>query len=246
MASGRSGIGIEEILQAICERIPAPVGDTEAPLQALIFDSVFNSFRGIIVYYRIMNGVLKKNDKIRFVASGRDYNADEVGVLKLAMTPKAEVRAGDVGYIITGLKVAKEVKVGDTITLANNTVGQPGLLVDATSSLQLGKLDETYVGAVYLDFPTSTALINGTIKMVQGTVNSIVTGLPRITSRTAGSVVFTLGSSLEFNNTSNYPFGTVGVATSNSSNFAVAVFLRTLIASSGEYNIFSTFFVNSL
>jgi GTP-binding protein LepA len=120
LASGRSGIGIEEILQAIVERIPAPKGNTEAPLQALIFDSVFNNFRGIIVYYRIMNGVLKKNDKIRFVASGRDYIADEVGVLKLAMTPKPEVRAGDVGYIITGIKVAKEVKVGDTITLANN------------------------------------------------------------------------------------------------------------------------------
>ncbi len=120
LASGRSGIGIEEILQAIVERIPSPKGDTEAPLQALIFDSVFNNFRGIIVYYRIMNGVLKKNDKIRFVASGRDYIADEVGVLKLAMTPKPEVRAGDVGYIITGIKVAKEVKVGDTITLANN------------------------------------------------------------------------------------------------------------------------------
>jgi GTP-binding protein LepA len=120
LASGRSGIGIEEILQGIIERIPAPSGDTEAPLQALIFDSVFNSFRGIIVYYRIMNGVLKKNDKIKFVASGREYIADEVGVLKLAMTPKAEVRAGDVGYIITGIKVAKEVKVGDTITLANN------------------------------------------------------------------------------------------------------------------------------
>ncbi|MEY4920349.1 MAG: elongation factor 4 [Bacteroidota bacterium] len=126
LASGRSGIGIEEILQAIAVRIPAPVGDPEAPLQALIFDSVFNSFRGIIVYYRIMNGVLKKNDKIRFVASGRDYNADEVGVLKLAMTPKAEVRAGDVGYIITGIKVAKEVKVGDTITLANN----PGEMIN--------------------------------------------------------------------------------------------------------------------
>jgi GTP-binding protein LepA len=126
LASGRSGIGIEEILQAIVERVPAPVGDTEAPLQALIFDSVFNSFRGIIVYYRIMNGVLKKNDKIKFVASGREYIADEVGVLKLAMTPKAEVRAGDVGYIITGIKVAKEVKVGDTITLANN----PGEMIN--------------------------------------------------------------------------------------------------------------------
>ena len=120
LASGKSGIGIDEILAAIVDRIPAPKGSYEAPLQALIFDSVFNSFRGIIVYYRILNGVLKKGDKIRFVASGLDYNADEVGVLKFTMTPKEEVKAGDVGYIITGIKVAKEVKVGDTITLANN------------------------------------------------------------------------------------------------------------------------------
>ncbi len=120
LASGKSGIGIEEILEAIVARIPAPTGSYEAPLQALIFDSVYNSFRGIIIYYRIMNGVLKKNDKIRFIASGQDYNADEVGVLKLTMTPKDEVKAGDVGYIITGIKNAKEVKVGDTITLANN------------------------------------------------------------------------------------------------------------------------------
>ncbi len=120
LASGKSGIGIEEILHAIIERIPAPKGDYDKPLQALIFDSVFNSFRGIIVYYRILNGVLKKGDKIRFVASGADYFADEVGVLKLSMTPKDEVKAGDVGYIITGIKNAKEVKVGDTITLANN------------------------------------------------------------------------------------------------------------------------------
>ena len=120
LASGKSGIGIDEILAAIVERIPAPQGSYEAPLQALIFDSVFNSFRGIIVYYRIMNGVLKKGDKIRFVASGQDYIADEVGVLKLNMTPKEEVKSGDVGYIITGIKVAREVKVGDTITLANN------------------------------------------------------------------------------------------------------------------------------
>jgi GTP-binding protein LepA len=120
LASGRSGIGIEEILQAIVDRIPAPQGEIEAPLQALIFDSVFNSFRGIIVYYRILNGVLKKNDKIQFVSTGKDYIADEVGVLKLNMTPKDEVRAGDVGYIITGIKNAKEVKVGDTITLSSN------------------------------------------------------------------------------------------------------------------------------
>lgn len=120
LASAKNGIGIEEILAAIIERIPAPDGDLNKPLQALIFDSVYNSFRGIIIYYRIVNGILKKGDKIRFASTGQDYFADEVGVLKLTMTPKDEVRAGDVGYIITGIKVAKEVKVGDTITLANN------------------------------------------------------------------------------------------------------------------------------
>lgn len=126
LASGKSGIGIEGILEAIVERIPAPKGDYDAPLQALIFDSVYNSFRGIIIYYRIMNGILRKNDKIQFVATGQNYNADEVGVLKLNMTPKEEVKAGDVGYIITGIKNAKEVKVGDTITLANN----PGKMIN--------------------------------------------------------------------------------------------------------------------
>ncbi len=120
LASAKSGIGIEEILAAIVKRIPAPKGDPAAPLQALIFDSVYNSFRGIIIYYRIMHGTLKKNDKIQFVSTREDYNADEVGVLKLTMTPKDQVGAGDVGYIITGIKNAKEVKVGDTITLANN------------------------------------------------------------------------------------------------------------------------------
>lgn len=126
LASGKSGIGIEEILQAICERIPAPEGSVDAPLQALIFDSVYNSFRGIIIYYRIMNGTLRKGDKIRFVATGKDYIADEVGVLKLNMTPKDQVSAGDVGYVITGIKNAKEVKVGDTLTLANN----PGEMIN--------------------------------------------------------------------------------------------------------------------
>ncbi len=120
LASAKSGIGIEEILAAIVERIPAPSGNPDAPLQALIFDSVFNSFRGIIIYYRIMNGSLKKGDKIQFASTRQDYFADEVGVLKLTMTPKDEVKTGDVGYIITGIKAAKEVKVGDTITLANN------------------------------------------------------------------------------------------------------------------------------
>jgi len=119
-ASGRTGIGIQEILTAIVERIPSPRGNPDAPLQALIFDSVFNSFRGIIVYYRILNGSIKKGDKVKFVSTGQEYDADEVGILKLKMSERSEVKAGDVGYIITGIKNAKEVKVGDTITLANN------------------------------------------------------------------------------------------------------------------------------
>jgi GTP-binding protein LepA len=120
LASGRTGIGVEAILEAIVEKIPAPQGDPQAPLQALIFDSVFNSFRGIIVYYRILNGTIKKGDKVKFVSTGQEYEADEVGILKLKMTEKKEVTCGDVGYIITGIKNAKEVKVGDTITLADN------------------------------------------------------------------------------------------------------------------------------
>ncbi|MET0243787.1 MAG: translation elongation factor 4 [Flavitalea sp.] len=120
LASGRTGIGIEGVLRAIVERIPAPEGNVDAPLQALIFDSVFNSFRGIIVYYRIIHGEIKKGDKVKFVSTDHEYEADEIGILKLAMTPKQSVKAGDVGYIITGIKNAKEVKVGDTITLTNN------------------------------------------------------------------------------------------------------------------------------
>ena len=103
-------------MTAIIERIPAPKGDANAPLQALVFDSVFNSFRGILVYYRIFNGTIKKNDQIKFFNTGGEYTADEVGILKLTMDEKPEVKAGDVGYIITGIKNAKEVKVGDTIT----------------------------------------------------------------------------------------------------------------------------------
>lgn len=120
LASGRTGIGIDGILQAIVERIPSPKGDEKAPLQALIFDSVFNSFRGIIVYYRILNGTIRKNDLIKFVSTGKEYEASEVGILKLKMSERSEVKAGDVGYIITGIKNAKEVKVGDTITLKAN------------------------------------------------------------------------------------------------------------------------------
>jgi GTP-binding protein LepA len=119
-ASGRTGLGVEAVLEAIVERIPAPKGDPQAPLQALVFDSVFNSFRGIIVYYRILQGSIKKGDKIKFVSTDQEYEADEVGILKLKMTEKAEVGCGDVGYIITGIKNAKEVKVGDTITKVAN------------------------------------------------------------------------------------------------------------------------------
>jgi len=120
LASGKSGIGIEDILHAVVNRIPAPQGKPEAPLQALIFDSVFNPFRGIIVYYRVLNGSIKKGDKIKFINTGKDYEADEVGTLGLGLIPKQEVKTGDVGYIITGIKNAREVKVGDTITTLVN------------------------------------------------------------------------------------------------------------------------------
>jgi GTP-binding protein LepA len=120
LASGRTGLGVDKILEAIVDKIPAPGGDPAAPLQALVFDSVFNSFRGIIVYYRIMNGTLRKGDKVRFVSTDIEYEADEVGVLKLKMEERKEVECGSVGYIITGIKNAKEVKVGDTLTLTAN------------------------------------------------------------------------------------------------------------------------------
>jgi GTP-binding protein LepA len=120
LASGKSGIGVEAILEAIVARIPAPTGNPDAPLQALIFDSVFNSFRGIIVYFRVKNGTLKKGDKVKFYSTDQEYEADEVGILKLKMSPQKEVGCGDVGYIITGIKNAKEVKVGDTLTTVVN------------------------------------------------------------------------------------------------------------------------------
>ena len=115
-ASGKTGQGVNEILDAIVERVPAPVGDPDAPLQALIFDSVFNPFRGIIAYYKIVNGSIAKGDKVKFINTGMEYDADEVGVLKLDMMPRDRVNTGDVGYIISGIKTSKEVKVGDTIT----------------------------------------------------------------------------------------------------------------------------------
>ena len=115
-ASGKTGQGIPEILEAIISRIPAPKGDPEAPLQALIFDSVFNPFRGIIAYYKIVNGTIRRGDFVKFVSTGKEYNADEIGVLKLEMSPREELSAGNVGYIISGIKTSREVKVGDTIT----------------------------------------------------------------------------------------------------------------------------------
>ncbi|MBK7181830.1 MAG: elongation factor 4 [Bacteroidetes bacterium] len=119
-ASGKTGMGVHDILAAIVKRIPAPKGDPAAPLQALIFDSVFNSFRGIIAYFRIYNGTLRKGDKVKFVNTGMEYGADEIGVLRLKQEPRDVVKTGDVGYIISGIKEAREVKVGDTITTASN------------------------------------------------------------------------------------------------------------------------------
>ena len=116
LASGKTGQGVKEVLDAIVERIPAPAGDPDAPLQALIFDSVFNSFRGIIAYFKVMNGSIKPGDKVKFVSTGKEYVADEIGVLKMKMHPRKEIPCGSVGYIISGIKTAVEVKVGDTIT----------------------------------------------------------------------------------------------------------------------------------
>jgi GTP-binding protein LepA len=121
-ACAKEGIGIEDILKAVVHRIKAPKGNTKAPLQAMIFDSVFNSFRGIEVYFRVFNGSIKKGEKVQFLATGKEYSADEIGVLKLDKQPRTEIGAGNVGYLISGIKVAKEVKVGDTITHA----GEPG------------------------------------------------------------------------------------------------------------------------
>ena len=120
LASGKTGQGVPEVLDAIIERIPAPQGDPDAPLQALIFDSVFNSFRGIIAYFKVINGSIKPGDKVKFVSTGKEYVADEIGVLKMKMHPRKEIPCGSVGYIISGIKTAVEVKVGDTITNVAN------------------------------------------------------------------------------------------------------------------------------
>jgi len=119
-ASGKTGQGVEEILEAIVDRVPAPIGDPKAPLQALIFDSVYDSYRGIHAYYKVINGEIKKGDKVKFVNTGKEYGADEVGVLKLKKEPRQVVKTGDVGYIVSGIKTASEVKVGDTLTTVAN------------------------------------------------------------------------------------------------------------------------------
>jgi GTP-binding protein LepA len=123
--SAKTGLGIESILEAIVARIPSPEGDSHAPLQALIFDSVYNPFRGVETYFRVMNGQITKGDRIKFIATGKEYNADEVGALKLKQEPRKHVEAGDVGYLITGIKEAKEVQVGDTVTLAASPTDSP-------------------------------------------------------------------------------------------------------------------------
>ncbi|MBT8230448.1 MAG: translation elongation factor 4, partial [Bacteroidia bacterium] len=115
-ASGKTGLGVEDVLTAIVERIPRPEGSDDLPLQALIFDSLFNSFRGVIAYFKIVNGTLRKGERVRFFNTGKEYNADEIGVLKLNMDQRQELKAGNVGYIITGIKQSTEIKVGDTIT----------------------------------------------------------------------------------------------------------------------------------
>ncbi len=119
-ASGKTGLGVQNILTAIVERIPIPVGDPALPLQALIFDSLYNPFRGVVAYFKIINGTMKSGEKVRFFNTGQEYTADEVGVLKMTMHPKKELKAGNVGYIITGIKVSREIKVGDTITAVEN------------------------------------------------------------------------------------------------------------------------------
>ncbi len=125
LASGKTGRGVEEILAAVVDRIPAPKGNPDAPLQALIFDSMFNSYRGVIAYFRIINGTLKKGAAVRFMNTGKEYHADEVGILQMNQVPKKELSAGNVGYIITGVKISKEIKVGDTITTVAHSATEP-------------------------------------------------------------------------------------------------------------------------
>jgi GTP-binding protein LepA len=119
-ASGKTGEGVEDILHAIVDRIKPPVGDPDAPLQCLIFDSVFNPFRGIIAYFKVLNGTMRTGDHVKFVATEKNYDADEIGILRLDMEPRSAISAGNVGYIISGIKTSKEVKVGDNYTVVKD------------------------------------------------------------------------------------------------------------------------------
>ena len=125
LASGKTGIGVENVLNAVVDRIPAPQGDPNLPLQAVIFDSMFNAYRGVIAYFKIVNGTLKKGDRVRFMNAGNEYSADEIGILQMDQVPQKELSAGNVGYIVTGVKVSKEIKVGDTITTVANPAIEP-------------------------------------------------------------------------------------------------------------------------
>ena len=121
----KTGRGVADILAAVVDRIPVPEGDPAAPLQALIFDSMFNAYRGVIAYFRIINGTLKKGDRVRFMNTDKEYKADEIGILQIDQIPKKELGAGNVGYIVTGVKISKEIKVGDTITTVENPAEEP-------------------------------------------------------------------------------------------------------------------------
>jgi len=125
LASGKTGVGVENVLNAVVDRIPAPKGDPSLPLQAVIFDSMFNAYRGVIAYFKIVNGTLKKRDQVRFMNAGNEYSADEIGILQMDQVPQKELSAGNVGYIVTGVKVSKEIKVGDTITTVENPATEP-------------------------------------------------------------------------------------------------------------------------
>ncbi len=125
LASGKTGIGIEDVLNAVVDRIPSPEGSVEAPLQAVIFDSMFNAYRGVVAYFRIVNGTVKKGDKVRFMNTGKEYSADEIGILQMDQVPQKELSAGNVGYLVTGVKTSKEIKVGDTITTVENPAAEP-------------------------------------------------------------------------------------------------------------------------
>ena len=169
-ASGKTGIGVDEILKAVVERVPAPVGDPAAPLQGLIFDSVYNSFRGIIAYFKIQNGTIKKGEKVKFVATGKEYNADEIGVLRLKQEARKEVTTGDVGYIISGIKDARDVKVGDTITSVERPTQEAiqGFVFDpADTPFQTGY----HAGLVHIEEHGLLAMIKS---LISGEIREVV------------------------------------------------------------------------